>query len=91
MTIEPTHKGTTLTIVQDFPKKHVDAPPTNNEMISIQQKGKDFKNEDRKKTTLTIVQEFPKKKVDNSSGPAGGELVNISRKSEINVPKESFF
>ena len=63
-------------------------------MISIQQKGKDVKigdEESHKKTTLTIVQEFPKKKVvDNSSPPAGGELVNISRKSEINMPKDNF-
>ena len=55
------NKHTTLTIVQDFPKKPVDKPPTSVEMV--QHKGKDFKidNEEGHKTTLTIVQEFPKK------------------------------
>jgi len=47
-------RKTTLTIVQDFPKKKVDAPPVNNEMV--QHKSKDVKLEDdNRKTTLTIV------------------------------------
>ena len=61
-------------------------------MISIQQKGKDIKiidDADRKKTTLTIVQEFPKKKTENS--PSAGELLNITHKSDIQVPRDSYF
>merc|ERR1712080_53447 len=55
-------KRTTLTIVQDFPKKPTDSAPTMN-LIQGKSKAGDIKIETdpRKKTVLTIAQDFPKK------------------------------
>lgn len=55
------HK-TTLTIVQDFPKKLTEAPINNVEMVDIQTYDVEvIDHKDNQKTVLTIVQDFAKK------------------------------
>ena len=72
-------KKTTLTIVQDFPKKSTDKKPVTKELVQgksgegdlnfYRSFGQHFSSHaqkegsEQKATTLTIVQDFPKKKV----------------------------
>jgi len=62
------NKKTTLTIVQDFPKKQAEGSSASN-MNLVQGKSSDvqFLSEGQK-TTLTIVQDFPKKQAGSSRG-----------------------
>lgn len=63
-------KQTTLTIVQDFPKKPVEHTHAKNvEMVQGKAEAKSGDIaivDDAHKTTLTIAQDFPKKKADHS-------------------------
>jgi len=54
-------KKTTLTIVQDFPKKMAEQSAPN--MNLVMGKSSDVKFLPDSKTTLTIVQDFPKKQI----------------------------
>lgn len=65
------NKNTTLTIVQEFPKKDAKEGNIagNIEMVQGQEQNTNVhylsrKSNKNKKTTLTIVQDFPKKKTD---------------------------
>ena len=60
---------TTLTIVQDFPKKKTD----NHGGVEMVQQEKFKMDNKNKSTTLTIVQDFPKKKAESSH--TGVEMV----------------
>jgi hypothetical protein len=71
-------KPTTLTIVQDFPKKKPDNA-NSIEMVNTSEKGVTIRSPDASaKTTLIITQEFPKAKAPESASIA--ELVNTSTK-----------
>ena len=58
------NQKTTLTIVQDFPKKQSENNHDNQQLVQADH----FKLDDKNKTTLTIVQDFPKKKSDHLGG-----------------------
>ena len=70
VTADDKNKNTTLTIVQEFPKKDAkDNIAGNIEMVQGQEQNTNVhylsrKSNKNKKTTLTIVQDFPKKKID---------------------------
>ena len=75
---DPNMKPTTLTIVQDFPKKKADNA-NSIEMVHTGENGFRITPElANKKTTLIITQEFPKAKAPESSSIT--ELVNTSSK-----------
>ena len=64
------NKKTTLTIVQEFPKKK-----TNEDNKHIEFEESSDKSKTSKPTTLTIVQDFPKKKADKEAPIATTSLV----------------
>ena len=69
-------KTTTLTIVQDFPKKKPEVGGDSIEMVQGKEHNVHIVNADEAKpTTLTIVQDFPKKQAPASAMP---ELVQHS-------------
>ena len=55
------NKPTTLTIVQDFPKKTPDQKGSSINMVQADSHNVNFVDASDKLTTLTIVQDFPKK------------------------------
>jgi hypothetical protein len=79
------HK-TTLTIVQDFPKKPTESQVSNVEMVDIQTYDVSvIDHKDNEKTVLTIVQDFAKKhkKEQFSSG------IELSKSRDIEVEDDN--
>ena len=73
------NNNTTLTIVQEFPKKRNDNIAGNIEMLQGQEQNTNVhlldSNKKQKHTTLTIVQDFPKKKASDSQVANNIEMV----------------
>ncbi len=81
------HKGgklTTLTIVQDFPKKQTEASTVSS--VNLVQ-GKEVNDDDKHKTTLTIVQDFPKKQAAEGSTVHNVDLVQ-GRAKDIKIEED---
>jgi hypothetical protein len=74
-------RTTTLTIVQDFPKKKADAIQANNvDLVQGKNTQGDIRIDDsrNKLTTLNIVQEFPKKDAKQNDRPITQDLVQAA-------------
>ena len=98
MKIEPAaddkNKNTTLTIVQEFPKKNNQENMAGNiEMVQGQEQNTNVHFLDQKKkskqTTLTIVQDFPKKKAESPSASNVEMVQGKNTQGDIKIVEDS--